>query len=243
MATPSQHAEFEAAIQHHIQQAVAAALAGILPPAAPAPPTVNVNAVAVKLPDFWPADPTTWFHQAEAAFRRSNVTVSYTKYDLVFLQDDKTKQNFLVDTGPAVSVLPHTEPAAPTDRHSPAQMGKQFHLGEASHAPFLLGCEPSFALSFSPPFQSQFLEQIFLQNTASWSIPPPVKFLMQKPSHHSDPQIRPPPPRKRRVRALPLLCVTLPRPSAISLHNFRQWSAMDPEHQSQPMVFRTPLKP
>jgi hypothetical protein len=33
---------------------------------------------------------------------------------LVFLQDDKSKQNFLVDTGAAVSVLPHTEPAAPT---------------------------------------------------------------------------------------------------------------------------------
>ena len=50
------------------------------------PPTVNVNAVAVKLPDFWPADPTTWFHQAEAAFRRSNVTVSYTKYDHVLMK-------------------------------------------------------------------------------------------------------------------------------------------------------------
>ncbi len=33
---------------------------------------------------------------------------------LVFLQDDKSKQKFLVDTGAAVSVLPHTEPAAPT---------------------------------------------------------------------------------------------------------------------------------
>ena len=86
MATPSQHAEFEAAIQQHIQQAVTAPLAGMPPPAAPAPPTVNVNAVAVKLPDFWPADPTTWFHQAEAAFRRSNVTVSYTKYDHVLMK-------------------------------------------------------------------------------------------------------------------------------------------------------------
>jgi hypothetical protein len=54
MSTPQQQQEFEAAIQQHIQQAVAAALAGMLPPAAPVPPTVNVNAVAVKLPDFWP---------------------------------------------------------------------------------------------------------------------------------------------------------------------------------------------
>jgi hypothetical protein len=86
MTTPSQQQEFEAAIQQHIQQAVAAALAGLTPPAAPAPPTVNVNAVAVKLPEFWPADPTTWFHQAEAAFRRSNVTQSFTKYDHVLMK-------------------------------------------------------------------------------------------------------------------------------------------------------------
>jgi hypothetical protein len=62
MTTTSQQQEFEAAIQLHIQQAVAAALAGLPPPTAPAPPTVNVNAVAVKLPEFWPADHTTWFH-------------------------------------------------------------------------------------------------------------------------------------------------------------------------------------
>ena len=83
MTTPQQQQEFEAAIQQHIQQAVAAALAGM---PQPTPPTVNVNAVAVKLPDFWPADPQTWFHQAEAAFRRSNVTVSYTKYDHVLMK-------------------------------------------------------------------------------------------------------------------------------------------------------------
>jgi hypothetical protein len=78
MTSPAQQQEFEAAIQLHIQQAVAAGCAS--------PPTVNVNAVAVKLPEFWPADPTTWFHQAEAAFRRSNVTQSFTKYDHVLMK-------------------------------------------------------------------------------------------------------------------------------------------------------------
>jgi hypothetical protein len=86
MTTQAQQQEFEAAIQLHIQQAVAAALVGLPLPAAPAPPTVNVNAVAVKLPEFWPADPNTWFHQAEAAFRRSNVTQSFTKYDHVLMK-------------------------------------------------------------------------------------------------------------------------------------------------------------
>ncbi len=66
MTTPQQQ-EFEAAIQLHTQQAVQAVMAGMPPPAAPTLLTVNVNAVAIKLPDFWPADPQTWFHQAEAA--------------------------------------------------------------------------------------------------------------------------------------------------------------------------------
>jgi hypothetical protein len=86
MTSPQQQQEFEAAIQQHIQQAVAAALAGMPPPAAPTPPTVNVNAVAVKLLEFWPADPQTWFHQAEAAFPRSNVVTSFTKYDHVLMK-------------------------------------------------------------------------------------------------------------------------------------------------------------
>ncbi len=63
MTTPSQQQEFEAAIQQHNQQAVAAALAVVPQPTAPTPPTVNVNAVAVKLPEFWPAYPGTWFHE------------------------------------------------------------------------------------------------------------------------------------------------------------------------------------
>jgi hypothetical protein len=86
MTTPHQQQEFEAAIQQHIQQAVAAALAGMPPPPVPTPPTVNVNAVAIKLPEFWPADPQTLFHQAEAAFRRSNITTSFTKYDHVLIK-------------------------------------------------------------------------------------------------------------------------------------------------------------
>jgi hypothetical protein len=59
MTTPSQQQVFEAAIQQHIQEAVAVSLAGLRLPAAPAQPNVTVNTVTVKLPNFWPADPTT----------------------------------------------------------------------------------------------------------------------------------------------------------------------------------------
>ncbi len=81
---PEQQEEFEKAVQQHIQLAVNAGLANL--PQQPAPPAVTVNAVAVKLPEFWTADPNTWFSQAEASFRRSNVTASYTKYDHVLMK-------------------------------------------------------------------------------------------------------------------------------------------------------------
>ena len=46
----------------------------------------QVNAVGVKLPEFWTSDPVMWFSQAEAVFRRSNITVSFTKYDHVLMK-------------------------------------------------------------------------------------------------------------------------------------------------------------
>jgi hypothetical protein len=42
--------------------------------------------VAVKLPDFWVDNPSSWLAQAEAAFRRSNVTQLFTKYDHVLMK-------------------------------------------------------------------------------------------------------------------------------------------------------------
>jgi len=46
----------------------------------------QVAAVGVKLPEFWTSDPVMWFSQAEAVFRRSNITVSFTKYDHVLMK-------------------------------------------------------------------------------------------------------------------------------------------------------------
>jgi hypothetical protein len=46
----------------------------------------SVSAVAVKLPEFWTSDPIMWFWQAEACFRRSNITTSSTMYDHVLMK-------------------------------------------------------------------------------------------------------------------------------------------------------------
>ena len=43
-------------------------------------PIVGAAAVSVKLPDFWPRSPTTWFTQAEAQFRVAAITSDETKY-------------------------------------------------------------------------------------------------------------------------------------------------------------------
>jgi hypothetical protein len=96
MSTPEQvtAAVVQSAISQGIEQAVNAAMQQmqlhLQQQQAPTPPqqqpNIQVNAVAVKLPDFWAADPTTWFRQAEAAFRRSNITVSSTMYDHVLMK-------------------------------------------------------------------------------------------------------------------------------------------------------------
>jgi hypothetical protein len=41
------------------------------------------STAAIKLPEFWTADPEMWFWQEEYAFRRAQVTDSLTKYDHV----------------------------------------------------------------------------------------------------------------------------------------------------------------
>jgi len=45
-----------------------------------APAAAAVNAVSVKLPDFWSTNPALWFVQVEAVFETSNVTRDRTKY-------------------------------------------------------------------------------------------------------------------------------------------------------------------
>jgi hypothetical protein len=40
----------------------------------------------VRLPDFWVTDPNMWFAQAEAAFRRANVSASIVRYDYVLMK-------------------------------------------------------------------------------------------------------------------------------------------------------------
>jgi len=60
---------------------------------APAP----CNAVAIKLPVFWPANPRVWFGQAEAQFAIRNITTANTKYSHVVAALDQDSASRIVD--------------------------------------------------------------------------------------------------------------------------------------------------
>jgi hypothetical protein len=51
---------------------------------------------------------------------------------LVYLHDNKTKEKFLVDTGAAVSVLPHTSKEPSTGPPSPGPIENPFRHGDPS---------------------------------------------------------------------------------------------------------------
>jgi hypothetical protein len=40
--------------------------------------------MAIKIPDFWPHDPNTWFQKIDSKFRICNIRQSSTKYDHLF---------------------------------------------------------------------------------------------------------------------------------------------------------------
>ena len=57
----------------------------------------DLNAVAIKLPTFWTAQPTVWFLQAEAQFNIRKVTEDSTKYYYVVSALDQTTASRITD--------------------------------------------------------------------------------------------------------------------------------------------------
>ena len=54
------------------------------------PPEGSVQAVAIKLPDFWPENPEIWFVRVEAQLRSRSVTPDQTKFDYIVSALDST---------------------------------------------------------------------------------------------------------------------------------------------------------
>jgi hypothetical protein len=74
---------------------------------------------------------------------------------MIFLQDDESKQQFMVDTGAICSVLPHCLTVQKHRRLAlsfSAPTGEPFHAGELSAAAYCLGCAPFSSHFCSPPY-------------------------------------------------------------------------------------------
>ncbi len=57
----------------------------------------EVNAIALKLPQFWPQQPEVWFAQAQAQFQVRNITSEDTKYHYVIAALDQDTAGRILD--------------------------------------------------------------------------------------------------------------------------------------------------
>lgn len=77
-----------------------------MPEEGPQPPVVAP--IGVKLPDFWPRSPATWFSQAEAQFALGQITLDATKYYHVVSK---------LDQGTAIKISDLLESPPETDKY------------------------------------------------------------------------------------------------------------------------------
>lgn len=57
----------------------------------------ETNAVSIKLPTFWTAQPHVWFQQAEAQFTICGITADETKYAYIVAAMDQDTASRLLD--------------------------------------------------------------------------------------------------------------------------------------------------
>ncbi len=162
---------------------------------------------------------------------------------LVFLQDDKSKQNFLVDTGAAVSVLPHTEPVAPTGPPLAGTDGKTIPSWGSVTRTLSFGlrtflCTFILAAVSKPILGTDFLAKHRLLVDPATGQVLDAETLSPLGSGNPTGAAAAKTPRSRLAASL---CHIAPAVRNL-IAQFPAVVGDGSEHQSQPMVFRTPLK-
>ena len=96
---------------------------------------MSVDAVAVKLPTFWAAQPKVWFAQAEAQFHLRSITTDETKYFHVVAALDQETATRLID-------LINSPPASDKYDAIKKRLTETFDLSERERASRLLHFRP-----------------------------------------------------------------------------------------------------
>ena len=144
---------------------------GTPPPSSPPQPSIQA-AVSLKLPPFWPNDPTLWFAQVEAQFLIRNITTQETRFACIIgsLQPEVAQEVRDILISPPSKDC-YTQLKAELIRHTSTSTSEQKRLHQLLIVQELGDCKPSQLqvlrrmrqLLGENTLEEKILKQLFLQ--------------------------------------------------------------------------------
>ena len=164
--TSTEDITIEVVTDEHTPLVPATGDAGI-PPAPPA----TVAAISIKLPPFWPTDPTVWFAQVEAQFSTRGITAQRTRFEYIIAS---LSPEFAVEVRDLLIRPPTDTPyntlkaelikrTAASEQRKLQQLISGEELGDRKPTQLLRRMQQLLGDHLGPSVDNAFLKELFLQ--------------------------------------------------------------------------------